>query len=347
MGESLKNILIIKPSSLGDIVLALPALAALRRSFPGAKISWLIRPEFAGLIESHPDLTDTIIFDRKLLGKAWYNLHAFASLVSLVRRLRTAGFDAVVDLQGLFRTAVLGWLTGCKKRFGMADVREFAHIFYTHKIVRNPQLVHMVDCYLEIVRAMGADACGAQFVLPVDPLAAERVDKLLSANNIEPGRYAVLVIGSAHTDKCWPVERFAKLADKIHTGFGLSIVVTGTKSERDIAGKLQEFCSVPVTDFAGKTNLVELVALLKSAAVVISNDTGPGHIAAALSLPMVMIFGYSNPCRVAPYENRSGIAAVEPENRGTGPDSPDARHNIKKVSFEQVYEKVCRQLESR
>ena len=104
----MKTILIIKPSSLGDIVLALPALSALRKSFPDAKISWLVRPEFAALLKNHPYLTEIIPFDRKFLGKAWCNPRAFGALLSLVAKLRRSKFDLTIDLQGLFRTASLG-----------------------------------------------------------------------------------------------------------------------------------------------------------------------------------------------------------------------------------------------
>ncbi len=136
MPEDFNNILIIKPSSLGDIVLALPALSALRKSFPNSRISWLVRPEFAALLENHPHLDEIILFDRKFLGKAWWNPGAFGALVSLIRRLRNGRFDVVFDFQGLFRTASLAWLSGCKRRFGRAGAREFAHIFYTHKVAQ-------------------------------------------------------------------------------------------------------------------------------------------------------------------------------------------------------------------
>ncbi len=154
MPDTLKNLLIIKPSSLGDIVMALPALTALRKSFKDAKITWLIRPEFAPILKNHPHVTAISIFDRKLLGKAWFHPHAFVSLLSFIRRLRRSKFDAVIDLQGLFRTASLAWLSGCKKRFGMADARELAHIFYTHKVARDPDCIHMVDYYLKIVQTI-------------------------------------------------------------------------------------------------------------------------------------------------------------------------------------------------
>ena len=224
MSNGFKNILIIKPSSLGDIVLALPALSALRRNFPDAEISWLVRPEFVLLIENHPHLSRTILFDRRFLGKAWYHPRAFAALVAFVRRLRRAKFDAVIDLQGLFRTAVFGWLSGCKKRLGMTAAREFASLFYTDKVIQDADSIHLIDYYLKIIRQTGATETTVNFVLPVDSAADDSIKKLLADYNVGPDKYAVFVPGSAHADKCWPLERFAALADKISSQYGLSTV---------------------------------------------------------------------------------------------------------------------------
>jgi len=344
--NDLENILIIKPSSLGDIVLALPALTALRKSLPDANITWLIRPEFAPLLENHPHLNDIIIFDRELLGKAWFHPHAFASLISLIRRLRRRKFDAVIDLQGLFRTASLAWLTGCKKRFGIAKARELAHFFYTHKVTQDKQCIHLVDYYLKIIQTITASETRAQFVFPQDPSAAGSVSSLLKNHGIEPDNYAVFVPGSAHSDKCWPIQRFAVLADKISSQFHLSIVATGTASEKDTVENLKNLANVPLTNFAGQTSLSRLIALLKAAKLVITNDTGPGHIAAALSTPLVMIFGRSNPARVAPYARPQCVVAIEPDGRGLQPDRPDPKYDINKITVAQVYQKVCEQMNS-
>jgi len=346
MPETLQNFLIIKPSSLGDIVLALPALTALRKSFPDAAISWLIRPDFAPLLKNHPHLTDVIIFDRELLGKAWFHPHAFYSLVSLIRRLRRGKFDAVIDLQGLFRTASLAWLSGCKKRFGMADTRELAHIFYTHKVDRDVSCIHLVDYYLKIVQTIAASETQVQFVFPPDPVAAGSINSLLTSQAVELDNYAVFIPGSAHSEKCWPTQRFAALADMIASQFQLSIVAAGTASERNIVESIKNQTNVPIVDLAGKTSLSELVALLKAARLVVSNDTGPGHIAAALGVPLVMIFGRSNPDRVAPYSRPHCVVAVEPDGRGLQPDSSDPKYHINKITVDEVYPKVCEQLKS-
>ena len=345
--SAMKNILIIKPSSLGDVVLALPALSALRRSFPDAKISWFIRPEFAPLLKNHPDLNEVIYFDRKYLGKALFNPRAFAALVSLIWRLNRGKFDAVFDLQGLFRTASLSWLSGCKRRFGMAGAGEFGHIFYTHKVAQDRDCIHLVDYYLKIVRSAGARQTQVEFQLPVAPAAANAVKRLLASQGIKPDNYAVFVPTSAHEDKCWPAERFAALADRVSKQFHLSIIATGAASEKGTVEELRNKASVPIVNFAGATSISELVALLKGARLVVSNDTGPGHIAAALGVPVVLIFGPTNPARVHPYNRPECAVAVEPNGRGMKADSTNPKHDIKAVTLDEVYQKVCEQLNSR
>jgi len=344
MSGAFKNILIIKPSSLGDIIMALPALSALRRSFPDARISWLVRREFAPLLENHPHLTSIVPFDRKYLGKSWYHPAAMGALLSFLRRLNHSKFDVVFDFQGLFRTAFFGWVTGCKKRFGMANARELAHVFYAHRVPQDRESIHLVDYYLKIIRAAGASDTGVQFLLPQDPGAADSVGRLLRGHGIERDNYAVLVTGSAHADKCWPIERFAALADKISSQFGLSVVATGTAHEAGVIERLRGLAGAPITSVAGRTSLSELTELLNSAKLVVSNDTGPGHIAAALGRPMVLIFGRSNPARVAPYGRSNCVAAVEPDGRGFKADSTDPKHNIRAISLDDVYQKVCEQM---
>jgi lipopolysaccharide heptosyltransferase I len=344
MAATFNNILIIKPSSLGDVVLALPALSALRRNFSDANISWLVRPEFAPILEDHPHLTEVIPFDRKFLGKAWYNPRALACLVHLIRRLRRSKFDAVIDLQGLLRTALLGWLTGSKKRFGMAKAREFAHVFYTHKIAQTPDCIHLVDYYLKMVSEMGASDLRVEFVFPQNAPAMDSVCRLLAQHKVSPGIYVVLVPGSARSEKCWPVERFAQLADRIAVSSGLPIIASGVASEGPIVDQLRSMSRATIVNFAGRTSANELVALLKMAGLVVSNDTGPGHIAAALGTPVVLIFGLSNPARVAPYGRPECIVAREPFSRGFIIDSTEPRHDIKLITVDEVYEKVREQM---
>lgn len=344
MPEEFRNILIIKPSSLGDVVMTLPALTALRNGFPDAKITWLIRPEFAPLIQNHPHVNDIILFERRVLANAWFQRSAAAALLSLIRDIRRRRFDAVFDFQGLFRTASITRLSGCKNRFGMKDARELAHLFYTHKVVRDTDSLHVVDHYLRMTRIAGTAEVTAQFVLPIDPAAAAAVNDKLAAHDVNAGNYAVLIPGSAHAYKRWPTERFAAVADRIHSNFGFSIVTIGTVREKSVVENIRQRTAAPVADFVGLTSLPELTALLKSAKLVVGNDTGPAHIAAALGVPLVIIFGRSNPARIFPYGRPKCVAAVEPFERGAAINNYEPKYDIKAVTIEEVFKKACEQL---
>ena len=203
---------------------------------------------------------------------------------------------------------------------------------------------NLVDYYLKIIRTAGASELDVNFVLPQEPDAVDSIGRLLKSHDISHDNYAVLIPGSAHIGKCWPVERFAAIADRISSQFNLDMLATGTESETGIVEKLKEKANVPVANLTGRTSLSELIVLLKKAKLVVSNDTGPGHIAAALGVPLVLIFGRVNPHRLAPYGRNQCVVAIDPDNRGSGIKSTNPKHDIKEITIEQVYKKVCEQM---
>jgi len=340
-----ENILLIKPSSLGDVVMALPALSALRRSFPQAWIHWLIRPEFAPLIEGHPHVDEILLFDRKFLAEAWRSAAACRGLFSLVSELRYRRFDAVLDLQGLFRTGLLAWLSGCRQRFG-PRWREMAHLFYTTAVPPRREWIHVVDYYLKLVEAMGASDLRAEFVLPEKPAAGAAARDLLSRHKIDLNRYAVVIPGSAQTSKCWPVERFAALVDRLASEHGLAVAATGGKAENGMIEMIRSLAKHPPANLASQTSLPELVEVLRGAKLVVSNDTGPGHIAAALGRPLVMMFSWSNPLRVGPYRRPQCVVARDADKRGLANRSRNPQHSIGHITLDEVHTKVVEQLQA-
>ncbi|MBN1362396.1 MAG: glycosyltransferase family 9 protein [Sedimentisphaerales bacterium] len=344
MSHAWTNILLIKPSSLGDIVMALPALSALRRNWPEAQIDWLIRPEFAPLIEGHPHLDEIVPFDRKRLGQAWRDPGAFGALVALIGGLRRRRYDVVLDLQGLFRTASLAWLSGCRQRFGPVWRRELAHYFYTTSVPVRAEWVHVVDYYLKLVETMGGTDLGVEFTLPSKPDAAEAVSELLAREGVERDRYAVLIPGSAQVTKCWPAERFAALADRLASEYDLAIVATGSRAEGTMIEQIQGHAQSRIVSLAGRTSLPELIEVLRRARLVVSNDTGPGHVAAALNRPLVMMFSWSNPLRVGPYGRPECVVARDLAERGLAIRCTNPAHAIANVTLDEVYGKVVEQL---
>ncbi len=336
------KILIIKPSALGDIVLAMPAACRLAESFPDAEIHWFVRPEYSALLENHPAVHKTVIFARTKLGKWWYKPAAFAELVRLIKQLRNEKYDIVFDFQGRFRSAIFAFFSGCKKRIGITPTQEITSVFYTKKIRQTSP--HLVDFFLDMVCSAGTQRGKADFGLKPTPQAVDEIRKILSEYKINSNNYAVLVPAATVEAKKWPVENFASLADKVRKKYHCGIAAVGTESEHRTAEKLQELTDMSITNLAGKTNIRQLIALLAGAKIIVSGDTGPAHIAAALGVPVVIIFGFTNPSRVGPYGRLNSAAAVEPDKRGQNVESDNPAHNIKNVSVENVFEIISKQL---
>lgn len=346
MAEKIKKILVLKPSALGDIVMAMPAVCALAESFPNAQISWFVRPEYSALPAGHKCVHNLVIFDRKKLGRWWYNYSAFSELVRLIRKLRKEKFDIVFDFQGRFRSALFAWFSGCKRRIGIKGTQEITRPFYTQTVSRGENSIHLVDYYLEMVYTAGVKAGEVKFGLAPSAQALREVAGILEKHRLNNRDYAVFVPGSAVESKCWPVENFAQLADMISEKYKLAIVAAGVQSEKSIVEQLQALSDTNVIDLAGETGIAQLTALLAGAKIVVGNDTGPAHIAAALGVPMVVIFGQTNPGRVAPYNRRYTVAAINAFGRGQDVEDDNPDYDIKNVTVECVFEKVCGQLEN-
>jgi heptosyltransferase-1 len=334
-----RNILIIKPSALGDIVHALPAMASLRASFPQARINWLVRPGFAPLLDCVPGIDELILFDRTRMNGWLYRPEAWSSLRDFLTSLRHRQFDLVVDFQGLFRTGFFAFYTGCPQRYGMSIAREGAVIFYTHRVPHPSNTFHLIDYYNRIVAETGGKTlCTDCRIIPPDS-AVTSIRNKLAAGGLTDKPYAVLISGSAHQSKCWPTKRFSKIAEKFTRELNLSVVGAGNTSEHVLVEQLRQETSVPILNLAGQTDIPELIALLKNARLVLSNDTGPGHLAQALKTPTVLIFGHTNPLRVGPYQRTENVAAIDPTNRGSAIESRNPAYAITQVSEQLVWEK--------
>ena len=294
-----KRILIIKPSAIGDVVHALPVLHLLRKRWPDAHISWLITPACASLIEGHPELDQVILFDRKRFGHAWRSWAATKAFGEFCRQLKSESYDLVIDLQGLFRSGWLGWRSGAKLRVGLSNARELATFFYSH-VIRVSWTQHAVDRNLAIAEALG---CGR---LPVEfNFGTREIDRVKIAELVGSTLpYAVLIPGTNWATKRWPVKHFVETAKKIREELGYEIVVAGSLDEAELGAQ------IPGLNLCGKTNLRELVALLEKSNLVIANDSGPMHIAAALGKPLVSLFGPTNPARTGPYSRPESVISL-------------------------------------
>lgn len=337
------NILIVKPSAIGDITTALPSLHSLRKAYPRARISWLVRSEFAPLLEGHPELDEIIIFDRKQLGGWWRSKKSFAALKALGKKLYNAKFDLVLDFQGLFRSGLLTFLTASPLRVGMSKAREMSTVFYTKKITPPENSRHVIDYYQKMLKDIGVEDTTVDFVLPPMPSASKSCVELLNESGTDPSNFRIFIVGASEPEKCWQSENFALLAEKITQSFGGKIVIAGTKADSQAAKEIIAKTNAPVIDLTGRTTLPQLVALMHLAKLIVSNDTGPGHIAIASKKPAVIIFGFTNPIRLYPYNRFEAMVVNDFHGRGTKLRSKRPEHSIKRITVQQVYEKVITQ----
>ena len=285
------RILLIKPSSLGDIVHALPTLHALRTAFPQAHIGWLVKRQWAGLLERCEGV-----------DRIWPVGPGLSGWLSAVPSLRAARYDLAVDLQGLFRSAVMARLAGCPARIGFADGREGSPLFYTERVTVPTSDMHAVDRYLLIADALGAkrDAPSFRFRDLEEDRAA--VGQLLVRHGIPSGAAWIAVNPSARwPTKRWAPERFAAAADELQRSGAGRIVLIGGPDARPEARAVASRMRTPSVDLTGETDVVLMPALLKSAAALLTNDSGPMHVAVAVGTPVVAVFGPTSPVRTGPY----------------------------------------------
>lgn len=282
-------------------------LAAVRSAHPGAHIAWLVGRSFAPLLAGHPLIDELIVFDRKRLGRMWWDPGALAEFWRLVRQLRQSRFDIAVDLQGLIRSGFFAWVSGARRRVGFAAARELGWAFYSER-VQCPQALHAVDRNLRVAHALGWPVERPGFPLAVTPEERADARSILRASGIERAFIAVLP-GARWPSKCWSEHRFAELLDQLDQEGLPPCVLLGAPDERARNQRIARACASPPADLSGKTTLRQLTAILEQAGLVICQDSGPMHLAAALDRPMVALFGPTDPRRTGPWSTAARVVA--------------------------------------
>ena len=307
-----RKILLIKPSSLGDCLQALPVLNALRKALPVAKIVWLINREYADLLRKHPALDGLILFEREHFRSAQWDISFFREVFELSRKLRAERFDLVIDLQGLFRSALMSQGTGARVRLGLWDAREWARAFYTHRVELQPTDAHAVDRYMRCLEMLGIAWKKPDFWLPIDRVADAEVDRMLERAQLGSSQRFVLVVpGARWQSKRWRAERFAEVIDRIEDELSLPCVLAGAGGEVELCREVAGGCKSKPVNLAGRTSLVQLAALTSHCELVLGHDSGTIHLAVALGKPLACIIGPTDPNRTGPYGRSDSIVRAE------------------------------------
>ncbi len=308
------RILIIKPSSLGDVIHALPTVSRIRQRFPEAHLAWVINDSLASLLKNCP-LTDEVIpFRRGHFG----TLGGTGDFADFLGTLQGKGFDLVVELQGLLRSGLMAWATLAPRRIGLSDAREGARLF-CNEIVPVPR-AHAIERYLCAARHLGCPESPIEFPLGSSAEDQRYIDQLLSAGEGTDGRPNRLIAvnpSARWPTKLWGDDRFVELIRQLPPE---RVVITGTAGDHERIDTILAAVGsngpgsalrAPL-NLAGQTDLAQLAELYRRCAVVITNDSGPMHLAAAVGTPVVAIFGPTDPALTGPYGDqhvvlRSGI----------------------------------------
>ena len=328
------RILLIKPSALGDVVHTIPVLVKLRARYPHARIDWLITPENAEVVRCHPALTNVVLFARRDFSKPGHKWRALVAFFDLLKQIRRAKYDLIIDMHGQVRSAFFALISGARVRIGFdrpvkrtltvsaehalknvpshgwRGAREGSWLAYTHRIAIPTLDVHAIDRYLWVGELLGFDADPPDLTIHLPPEAISKVQRLLEEHRVSADTpLVVLVPGTIWETKHWTIEGFAGVAREFLRD-GFAVALAGTKRDqercRQIAAAAPGAC-----DFSGKTTPAELAALIRRAEVAVTNDSGSMHVAASLGKPMVSVFGPTNPVHIGPYERPESVVRVD------------------------------------
>jgi lipopolysaccharide heptosyltransferase I len=361
------RILLIKPSALGDVVHTIPVLVKLRARYPRARIDWLITPENAEIVRCHPALSNVVLFARRDFSRRGRRWRALLAFFDLLKQIRRAKYDLVIDMHGQVRSALFALISGARVRIGFdrpirrsltvsaehdlrnvpshgwRGAREGSWIAYTHRIPIPTLDVHAIDRYLWVAPLLGLDDDPPDLAIHLSADTVRNVERLLKEHGVHADvPLVVLVPGTIWETKHWTIEGFAGVA-RTFLNDGFAVALAGTKRDqqrcRQIAAAAPGVC-----DLSGKTTPAELAALIRRAEVAVTNDSGSMHVAASLRKPTVSVFGPTNPVHIGPYQRPESVVRVDlpcsPCNYRRLSQCPFGHACMKQVTSEMVVERV-------
>ncbi|MDU2063338.1 MAG: glycosyltransferase family 9 protein [Sporomusaceae bacterium] len=304
-----QNILVVKMSAIGDVIHAMPVAYAIKETYPNSHLTWVVETGCRELIEHNPYVDEIISFPKK----------DFRSLPGLIRnipplkaKLTARPYDVALDLQGLFKSAVIVYLSKAKAAFGFCNMREGSSLI-SRPVCGAHQQGHVMERYLDVARAIGCKVENVRFPLEIQPEEQERAEKIAIAAGFSLDvPYVLLTLGANWPNKRWPAKHLAAVSDWLSLQ-GVAPVYIGGPGDQPLLEAVKSFANRPFFDITGKTSLIELAALILKARVFLGGDTGPMHLAAGLGTPVIGLFGPTDTNRNGPYGagHRTHVIALD------------------------------------
>ena len=298
MERTLKNVLIIKLSAIGDVIHALPVSYAIKETFPDAKLTWVVEPPSFDLLSMNPCVDKIILFHKK----EFKSFRGFAKRFFPFRReLQAERYDAVLDLQGLFKSAAIAFFARSNIKLGICNMRELSYKISKPVVGKNSR-GHIVERYLDTARAIGCRVDNVKFPLEIPDDEARKAEALFNregAQFVNP--FVVFAVGANWVNKRWGEDKFAELADWFYNLNVIPIMVGNGVVDEQRAQAIMKQTEIPPVNLVGKTNWKQLAHIIKNARLVIGGDTGVVHLAAGLGTRTVMLMGPTDANRNGPY----------------------------------------------
>ena len=287
--ESVRSVCIIKPSAFGDVVQTLPLVGALKARFPDVQVSWVINRSLRGLLDHHPQVDQVIPFDRHGGWSSWKQLLA---------KLRAARFDLVLDLQGLLRSAIMTQATAAPLRIGLETAREGSSLTCHFLLPETSKTVPAHARYWRVAEWLGIGDHPREAQIPIPSTARTWSEQQLA---LLPGPVLAIHPGARWSSKRWPAENFTAIANRFIDQYRGSILLVGSEDETPLAQTIAHALPDSHTlNLCGETSIPQLAACLQQADLLLCNDSGPMHLAAALNTPLVGLFTSTDSQRSGP-----------------------------------------------
>lgn len=333
----IKRVLIRSANWVGDAVMSLPAVTAIRKGFPQAEMAILAKPWVAGLFQNNPIVDRVILYENPGIHQG------IQGKWRLARKLKKDRFDIAVLLQNAFEAAFISFLARIPRRAGYAT--DGRRILLTHPVVCDHECKqdHQIDYYLRLVESLGFRSVGHTPVLKISREQQEETNHMLNSLGVREAEEIVGISPGATygSAKQWFPERYGKLAEKIGKDLGSRVLIFGTQEDKKVSAQLAHHSGIPLIDVTGLTTLAQAMALIARCRLFITNDSGLMHVAAALRTPVVALFGSTNPRKTGP---RGEFCRVISKPLSCAPcmkpECPERRQCMEQISVDEVYGEV-------